>query len=148
MLGTTQENQNELGQFNQEKWDQFVKDSIEKDLEAAKKESKTNKEKNIKILEKHFHDRTIQPISEFKKVGEKEAGCSSGFQAEHEYSDNEGDKAPFMIKSVLNHTLTKEEKQSKLAQFKESFYKGSRKATKLQNPYLPNFVINNNLDLL
>jgi len=148
MLGTTQENQNELDQFNQEKWDQFVKDSIEKDLEAAKKESKTNKEKNIKILEKHFHDRTIQPISEFKKVGEKEAGCSSGFQAEHEYSDNEGDKAPFMIKSVLNHTLTKEEKQSKLAQFKESFYKGSRKATKLQNPNLTDDDIDNFIDPL
>ncbi|WP_264336253.1 MULTISPECIES: hypothetical protein [unclassified Wolbachia] len=151
MLGTTQETQNELGKFNSEQWDKFVKDSIEKkneDLEAVKEQSKKNKEENAEVLEKHFHDRTLQPISEFKKVGEKEAGCSSGFQAEHEYSDNEGDKAAFMVKSVLNHTLTKEEKQSKLAQFKESFYKGSRKATKLQNPYLPNFVINNNLDLL
>ncbi|WP_353277358.1 hypothetical protein [Wolbachia endosymbiont (group B) of Villa cingulata] len=108
----------------------------------------TEFKQKTQLLEKHFHDRTLQPMSEFKKVGEKEVGCSSGFQAEHEYSDNEGDKAAFMVKSVLNHTLTKEEKQSKLAQFKESFYKGSRKATKLQNPYLPNFVINNNLDLL
>ncbi|MGY5877442.1 hypothetical protein [Wolbachia endosymbiont of Nasonia oneida] len=87
-------------------------------------------------------------MSEFKKVGEKEVGCSSGFQAEHEYSNNEGDKAAFMVKSVLNHTLTKEEEQSKLAQFKESFYKGSRKATKLQNPYLPDFIINSLIDLL
>uniref|UniRef100_A0AAU7YQ67 Uncharacterized protein n=1 Tax=Wolbachia endosymbiont of Oeneis ivallda TaxID=3171168 RepID=A0AAU7YQ67_9RICK len=79
-------------------------------------------EQETRLLEKHFHDRTIQPISEFKKVGEKEAGCSSGFQAEHEYNENEGDKAPFMIKSVLNHTLTEEEKQSKLEQFKKSFY--------------------------
>lgn len=99
------------------------------------------------LLEKHFHDRTLQPISKFKKVGEKEAGCSSGFQAEHEYSDNEGDKAAFMVKSVLNHTLTKEEKQSKLAQFKESFYKGSRKAIKLQNPFLSDSVIDNHIDL-
>ncbi|QJT94573.1 hypothetical protein HGO53_04845 [Wolbachia endosymbiont of Diaphorina citri] len=53
-----------------------------------------------------------------------------------------------MVKSVLNHTLTKEEEQSKLAQFKESFYKGSRKATKLQNPYLPDFIINSLIDLL
>ncbi|WP_353279657.1 hypothetical protein [Wolbachia endosymbiont (group B) of Xanthorhoe designata] len=151
MLGTTQENQNELSQFNQEQWDQFVKDLIKKekeDLEVVKEQSKKNKKENIETLEKHFHDRTIQPISEFKKVGEKEAGCSSGFQAEHEYSNNEGDKAHFMIKSVLNHTLTKEEEQSKLAQFKESFYKGSRKATKLQNPYLPDFVINNLIDQL
>lgn len=118
------------------------------EIKNVEEQSKKNKKENIETLEKHFHDRTIQPISEFKKVGEKEEGCSSGFQAEHEYSDNEGDKAPFMIKSVLNHTLTKEEEQSKLAQFKESFYKGSRKATKLQNPYLPNFIINNNLDLL
>ncbi|MFP3023305.1 MAG: hypothetical protein ACEY3K_10560 [Wolbachia sp.] len=115
MLGTTQENQNELSQFNQEQWDQFVKDLIKKekeDLEVVKEQSKKNKKENIETLEKHFHDRTIQPISEFKKVGEKEAGCSSGFQAEHEYSNNEGDKAHFMIKSVLNHTLTKEEEQS------------------------------------
>ncbi|WP_241653950.1 hypothetical protein [Wolbachia endosymbiont of Nilaparvata lugens] len=53
-----------------------------------------------------------------------------------------------MIKSVLNHTLTKEEEQSKLAQFKESFYKGSRKATKLQNPYLSDSIINNRIDPL
>lgn len=126
MLGTTQENQNELSQFNQEQWDQFVKDLIKKekeDLEVVKEQSKKNKKENIETLEKHFHDRTIQPISEFKKVGEKEAGYSSGFQAEHEYSDNEGDKAAFMVKFVLNHTLTEEEKQSKLKQFKESFYK-------------------------
>ncbi|MCA7010195.1 hypothetical protein [Wolbachia endosymbiont of Tribolium confusum] len=151
MLGTTQENQNELGQFNQEQWDQFVENSIKKekeDLEVVKEQSKKNKKENIETLEKHFHDRTIQPISEFKKVGEKEAGCSSGFQAEHEYSNNEGDKATFMIKSVLNHTLTEKEKQSKLAQFKESFYKGSRKATKLQNPYLSDSVIDNNIDQL
>ncbi|MFL3876963.1 hypothetical protein [Wolbachia endosymbiont of Trichogramma kaykai] len=70
-------------------------------------------------------------MSEFKKAGEKEVGCSSGFQIEHEYSDNEGDKAAFMINSVLNHMLIKEEEQSKLAQFKESFYKGSRKVAKL-----------------
>lgn len=148
MLGTTQETQNEL---NSEQWDKFVKDSIEKeneDLEAVKEQSKKNKEKNAEVLEKHFHDRTLQPISEFKKVGEKEAGYSSGFQAEHEYSDNEGDKAAFMIKSVLNHTLTEEEKKSKLAQFKESFYKGSRKATKLQNPFLSDSVIDNHIDLL
>ncbi|QUI60839.1 hypothetical protein JKF54_02700 [Wolbachia endosymbiont of Spodoptera picta] len=94
----------------------------------------TEFKQKTQLLEKHFHDRTLQPMSEFKKVGEKEVVCSSGFQAEHEYSDNEGDKAAFMIKSVLNHTLTKEEEQSKLAQFKESFCKGSRKATKLQNP--------------
>lgn len=147
MLGTTQESQNELGKFNQKQWDQFVKNSLEKkDLEAVKEQSKKNKKENIETLEKHFHDRTLQPMSEFKKVGEKEVGCSSGFQAEHEYG--ESDKATFMIKSALNHTLTKEEEQSKLAQFKKSFYEGSRKATKLQNPYLPNFVINNNLDLL
>ncbi|CCE77825.1 MULTISPECIES: hypothetical protein [Wolbachia] len=148
MLGTTQESQNELGKFSQEQWDQFVKDSIKKDLEAVKEQSKKNKKENIETLEKHFHDRTIQPISEFKKVGEKEAGYSSGFQAEHEYSDNEGDKAHFMIKSVLNHTLTKEEEQSKLVQFKKSFYEGSRKATKLHNPYLPDSIINNRIDPL
>lgn len=140
-----------MSQFNQEQWDQFVKYLIKKekeDLEVVKEQSKKNKKENIETLEKHFHDRTIQPISEFKKVGEKEAGCSSGFQAEHEYSNNEGDKAPFMIKSVLNHTLTKEEEQSKLEQFKKSFYEGSRKATKLQNPYLPDFMINQIIDLL
>ncbi len=53
-----------------------------------------------------------------------------------------------MVKSVLNHTLTKEEEQSKLAQFKESFYKGSRKAMKWQSPYLPDFIINSLIDLL
>lgn len=151
MLGTTQETQNELGKFNSEQWDKFVKDSIKKeneDLEAVKEQSKKNKEENAEVLEKHFHDRTLQPISEFKKVGEKEVGCSSGFQAEHEYSSNEGDKAAFMVKSVLNHTLTKEKEQSKLAQFKESFYKGSRKATKLQNPFLSDSVIDNHIDPL
>lgn len=151
MLGTTQETQNELGKFNSEQWDQFVEKLTKKEkdaLEAAKKESKKNKEENAEVLEKHFHDRTLQPISEFKKVGEKEAGCSSGFQAEHEYSDNEGDKAAFMVKSVLNHTLTEEEKQSKLKQFKKSFYKGSRKATKLQNPFLSDSVIDNHIDPL
>ncbi|WP_265022577.1 hypothetical protein [Wolbachia endosymbiont (group B) of Ischnura elegans] len=98
-------------------------------------------EQETQLLEKHLHDRTLQPISEFKKVREKEAGYSSGFQAEHEYSDNEGDKAAFMIKSVLNHTLTEEEKQSKLEQFKKSFYKGSRKAAKLQYSYCSDSVI-------
>ncbi|WP_143689807.1 hypothetical protein [Wolbachia endosymbiont of Nilaparvata lugens] len=67
MLGTTQENQNELSQFNQEQWDQFVKDLIKKekkeDLEVVKEQSKKNKKENIETLEKHFHDRTIQPIS-------------------------------------------------------------------------------------
>ncbi|WP_264682938.1 MULTISPECIES: hypothetical protein [unclassified Wolbachia] len=109
-------------------------------------------EQKTQLLEKHLRDRTLQPISEFKKVREKEAGYSSGFQAEHEYSDNEGDKAAFMIKSVLNHTLTEEEKQSKLEQFKKSFYKGSRKAAnykgsrkaaELQDSYLLDFVIDN-----
>ncbi len=28
-------------------------------------------EQKILLLEKHFHDRTLQPMSEFKKVGEK-----------------------------------------------------------------------------
>ncbi|MCA4774899.1 hypothetical protein IHO40_01895 [Wolbachia endosymbiont of Mansonella ozzardi] len=80
-----QESQNEseeLGQFNQEQWDQFIKDSIEKEkkkLEAAEEEFKKNKRRNIEILEKHFHDRTLQPPSEFNKIGEKETGCSSGF---------------------------------------------------------------------
>jgi|GEM_PF-5540552 len=98
-----------------------------------------------RLLEKHFHDRTLQPLSEFNKAGEKETGCSSGFRAEHQYG--ESDKATFMIKSVLNHTLTEKEKQSKLEQFKKSFYEGSRKAIKLQNPGLSDFVINNNIDL-
>ncbi len=53
-----------------------------------------------------------------------------------------------MIKSVLNHTLTEKEKYSKLEQFKESFYKGSRKATKLQNPNLTDSVIDNLIDPL
>ncbi|WP_349967176.1 hypothetical protein [Wolbachia endosymbiont of Armadillidium arcangelii] len=101
-------------------------------------------EQKTLLLKKHFHDRTLQPMSEFKKVGEKEVGYSSGFQAEHQYG--ESDKATFMIKSVLNHTLTEKEKQSKLAQFKEFFYKGSRKATKLEAPYLPDFVINKLID--
>ncbi|KLT21658.1 hypothetical protein wVul_1403 [Wolbachia endosymbiont of Armadillidium vulgare str. wVulC] len=106
----------------------------------------TEFKQKTQLLEKHFHDRTLQPMSEFKKVGEKEVGCSSGFQAEHQYG--ESDKATFMIKSVLNHTLTKKEKQSRLEQFKKSFYEGSRKAAKLEAPYLPDFVINKLIDLL
>ncbi|RDD35374.1 hypothetical protein Wcon_00439 [Wolbachia endosymbiont of Cylisticus convexus] len=141
MLDTTQESQNELGEFNQEQWDQFLAKKKKEDLEAVKEQSKENKKENIEILEKHFHDRTLQPMSEFKKVGEKEAGCSSGFQAEHEYG--ESDKATFMIKSVLNHTLTEKEKCSRLAQFKKSFYEGSRKATKLENPYFSDDEVNN-----
>uniref|UniRef100_A0A3B0JFF6 Uncharacterized protein n=1 Tax=Wolbachia endosymbiont of Aleurodicus dispersus TaxID=1288877 RepID=A0A3B0JFF6_9RICK len=151
MLGTTQETQNELGKFNLEQWDKFVKDSIKKeneDLEAVKEQSKKNKEENAEVLEKHFHDRTLQPISEFKKVREKEAGYSSGFQAEHEYSDNEGDKAAFMIQSVLNHTLTEEKKQSKLEQFKKFFYERLREAIKLQKPFLLDSVIDNHFDPL
>ncbi|VVC35270.1 Hypothetical protein CINCED_3A019750, partial [Cinara cedri] len=119
----------------------------EVEIKNVEEQSKKSKKENIEILKKHFHDRTLQPLSEFKKVGEKEAGCSSGFQAEHEYSDNEGDKAAFMVKSILNHTLTEEEKQSKLEQFKESFYKGSRKAAKLQNPYLSDDEIDSFIDL-
>ncbi|MCA4774355.1 hypothetical protein [Wolbachia endosymbiont of Mansonella perstans] len=49
-----------------EKVDQFTKDSIEKKkkkLEAVEEEFKKNKRRNIKILEKHFHDRTLQPLS-------------------------------------------------------------------------------------
>ncbi len=149
MLGTMEGSQNELeelGKFNQVQWNKFVEGSINKEkeeLKATKEESKTNKEKSIEILEKHFHDRTLQPLSEFNKIGEKEAGYSSGFQAEHQYKD---DKATFMIKSILNHTLTEKEKQSKLEQFKESFYKGSRKDTKLQNPNLTDSVIDNLID--
>ncbi|WP_395463373.1 hypothetical protein [Wolbachia endosymbiont of Cantharis cryptica] len=101
----------------------------------------TNKEQSIQILEKHFHDRTVQPLSDFPKVKKKEAGCSSGFQAEHQYSNDEKDKATFMMKSVLNRTLTGKDKQSKLGQFKESFYKSSRKAIKLQDPSLTDSTV-------
>ncbi|WP_250296451.1 hypothetical protein [Wolbachia endosymbiont of Oedothorax gibbosus] len=151
MSGTIEGSQNKpegLGRLSEEQWDKFVKDSLneeKEELKAAEEKSKTNKEKSIEILEKHFHDRTLQPLSEFNKTGEKETGFSSGFQAEHQYKD---DKATFMIKSILNHTLTEKEKQSKLEQFKESFYKGSRKATKLQNPNLTDSQIDDLIDPL
>ncbi|WP_265036946.1 hypothetical protein [Wolbachia endosymbiont (group A) of Anomoia purmunda] len=149
MSGPIEGSQNELeelGKFNQVQWNKFVEGSInkeKKELKTAEEKSKTNKGKSIEILEKHFHDRTLQPLSEFREVGKKEVGCSSGFQAEHQYKD---DKATFMIKSILNHTLTEKEKQSKLEQFKESYYRGTRKVIKLQNSNLKDSQIDDRID--
>lgn len=125
-------NESELGALNQEQWDKFiekVKKDREEELGRIEKQFSKQKEQSVNILIKHLHDRTRQPLSEFTKVGEKEAGCSSGFQAEHEYAQN--DKATFMMKSVLNRTLKEGDKQSLLAQFKKSFYKASEQSLKL-----------------
>ncbi|HCE59351.1 MAG TPA: hypothetical protein DEQ74_00735, partial [Wolbachia sp.] len=151
-------NESELGAFNQKQWDKFiekikkdreeelggikeqlqerwnkffekVKKDREEELGGIEKQFSKQKEQSIKIPRKHLHDRTPQPLSEFKKVGEKAAGCSSGFQAEHRYAEN--DKATFMMKSVLNRTLKEGDKQSLLAQFEKSFYKASEQSLKL-----------------
>ncbi|QOD38591.1 hypothetical protein [Candidatus Wolbachia massiliensis] len=53
-----------------------------------------------------------------------------------------------MVKSIVNHTLTEEEKQSKLEQFKKSFHAGSKKATKLQNPNSSDYTIDYHVNLL
>ncbi|MDG7056792.1 MAG: hypothetical protein LKM43_01400 [Wolbachia endosymbiont of Penenirmus auritus] len=142
MSGTIKEMSEELSKTFYGELTKQRKDEIE----GIKKEYEKSKKQNIEILEKHFHDRTLQPLSEFNKAGEKEAGYSLGFQAEHRYG--EGDKATFMVKSVLNHTLTEEEKQSKLKQFKKSFYAASRKATKLQDPDLSDHEIDARIYLL
>lgn len=108
MLVTIQDNEG-LDDFNQEQWDKFVSSLANQEnaeLREVEDESKKSKKQNIGILEKYFHDRTLQPLSDFPEVKKKEVGCGSGFQGEHRYSDDEKDKATFMVKSVLNRMLT------------------------------------------
>lgn len=77
MSGTIEGSQNEpegLGRLSEEQWDKFVKDSFneeKEELKAAEEKSKTNKEKSIEILEKHFHDRNCNLLASLTKQERK-----------------------------------------------------------------------------
>lgn len=101
MPNISQGNKEEVARFSEEKLNKFFQNSItdrKEELDKVKEESKKNKIENKKILEKHFFDITTQSLCQFTKIGAKKHGETSGFKAEHKYSEKH--KAIYMIKYV------------------------------------------------